>query len=76
MTALTAPRPGPGSGPGPAGECGPSAAAPGQRPARGYASGKDDYLSRLRKFEGQVRGLQKMVAAGIWCQTWWSRSPR
>jgi len=23
--------------------------------ARGYASGKDDYLRRLRKIEGQVR---------------------
>jgi hypothetical protein len=27
----------------------------------GYASGKDDYLSRLRRIEGQVRGLQRMV---------------
>lgn len=30
----------------------------------GYASGRDDYLARLRKAEGQVRGLQKMVEAG------------
>ena len=43
------------------------AARPGQRPARGYASGKADYLSRLRKIEGQVRGLQKMVEADTWC---------
>jgi CsoR family transcriptional regulator, copper-sensing transcriptional repressor len=50
-----------------ASECSPPAAAPGQRPARGYASGKDDYLSRLAKIEGQVRGLQRMVEADTWC---------
>jgi hypothetical protein len=44
----------------------PSGARPGRR-ARGYASGKADYLSRLRKIEGQVRGLQKMVEADSWC---------
>ena len=37
------------------------------RPARGYASGKEDYLRRLRKIEGQVRGLQKMIEADTWC---------
>lgn len=37
------------------------------RTARGYASGKDDYLARLRKIEGQVRGLQRMVGADTWC---------
>jgi len=37
------------------------------RSARGYASGKDDYLARPRKIEGQVRGLQKMVEADSWC---------
>ena len=31
---------------------------------RGYASGKDDYLSRLRTIEGQLPGLQKMVEEG------------
>lgn len=25
------------------------------------ASGKDDYLLRLRKIEGQIRGLQRMI---------------
>ena len=34
---------------------------------RGYASGKDDYLSRLRTIEGQLRGLQKMVEEDRWC---------
>ena len=37
------------------------------RPARGYASGTEDYLRRLRKVEGQVRGLQKMIEADAWC---------
>jgi DNA-binding FrmR family transcriptional regulator len=37
------------------------------RTARGYAHGKDDYLRRLRKIEGQVRGLQKMIDADAWC---------
>ncbi len=37
------------------------------RPVRGYASGKDDYLARLRKIEGQVRGLQKMIDDDRWC---------
>jgi DNA-binding FrmR family transcriptional regulator len=37
------------------------------RSARGNASGKDDYLRRLRKIEGQVRGLQKMIDADAWC---------
>jgi DNA-binding FrmR family transcriptional regulator len=37
------------------------------RSVRGYASGKDDYLRRLRKIEGQVRGLQKMIDSDAWC---------
>jgi DNA-binding FrmR family transcriptional regulator len=52
--------------PGPAADSRPSGGRPG-RPARGDASGKADYLSRLRKIEGQVRGLQKMVEADTWC---------
>jgi len=67
MTVLTASRPGPGSAPGLAGDGGPPAVIPGERPRRGYASGKADYLSRLRKIEGQVRGLQKMVEADTYC---------
>jgi DNA-binding FrmR family transcriptional regulator len=45
----------------------PSATGTSRRTARGYASGKDDYLRRLRKVEGQVRGLQKMIDADTWC---------
>jgi len=36
-------------------------------PVRGYASGKEDYLARLRKIEGQVRGLQRMIEDDRWC---------
>ena len=52
-----------------AGECSPPPAptSTAQRTSRGYASGKDDYLIRLRKVEGQVRGLQKMIEADTWC---------
>ena len=38
-----------------------------RRAARGYASGKQDYLRRLRKIEGQIQGLQKMIEADTWC---------
>lgn len=49
-------------------ECSPPAPDPRvERPVRGYASGKDDYLARLRKIEGQVRGLQKMIEEDRWC---------
>ncbi len=33
----------------------------------GYASDKDDYLKRLRRIEGQVRGLQRMVEEDRYC---------
>jgi DNA-binding FrmR family transcriptional regulator len=33
----------------------------------GYASKKDDLHSRLRKIEGQVRGLQRMVDEDQYC---------
>lgn len=45
----------------------PARASASARTARGYASGKDDYLRRLRKIEGQIRGLQKMIDADAWC---------
>lgn len=34
---------------------------------RGYTITKDDYLKRLRRIEGQVRGLQRMVADDEYC---------
>jgi CsoR family transcriptional regulator, copper-sensing transcriptional repressor len=49
-------------------ECGPPTRnGATRRTVRGYASGKQDYLRRLRKIEGQVRGLQKMIEADTWC---------
>ncbi len=34
---------------------------------RGYTQDKDAYLKRLRRIEGQVRGLQRMVAEDVYC---------
>jgi CsoR family transcriptional regulator, copper-sensing transcriptional repressor len=33
----------------------------------GYAGNKGDYLKRLRRIEGQVRGLQRMVDEDQYC---------
>jgi DNA-binding FrmR family transcriptional regulator len=33
----------------------------------GYIADKDDYLKRLRRIEGQIRGLQRMVDADTYC---------
>jgi DNA-binding FrmR family transcriptional regulator len=33
----------------------------------GYSPHKEDYLKRLRRIEGQVRGLQKMVEDDKYC---------
>jgi DNA-binding FrmR family transcriptional regulator len=33
----------------------------------GYTGSKDDYLKRLRRVEGQVRGLQRMVEEDTYC---------
>lgn len=33
----------------------------------GYAENKDNYLQRLRRIEGQVRGLQRMVTEDQYC---------
>ena len=33
----------------------------------GYTPDKDKYLTRLRRIEGQVRGLQKMVEDDKYC---------
>jgi DNA-binding FrmR family transcriptional regulator len=34
---------------------------------RGYTDDKDAYLKRLRRIEGQVRGLQRMVDEDTYC---------
>jgi DNA-binding FrmR family transcriptional regulator len=33
----------------------------------GYSMSRDDYLKRLRRIEGQVRGLQRMVDDDRYC---------
>ncbi|WP_083420082.1 MULTISPECIES: metal-sensitive transcriptional regulator [unclassified Pseudofrankia] len=33
----------------------------------GYSAHRDDYLARLRRIEGQVRGLQRMVDEDKYC---------
>jgi DNA-binding FrmR family transcriptional regulator len=33
----------------------------------GYTGTKDEYLKRLRRIEGQVRGIQRMVAEDQYC---------
>jgi DNA-binding FrmR family transcriptional regulator len=34
---------------------------------RGYTQDKDEYLRRLRRIEGQIRGLQRMVEEDSYC---------
>jgi len=36
-------------------------------PTRGYTATKDDLQKRLRRIEGQVRGLQRMVDEDTYC---------
>ena len=38
-----------------------------ERVSRGYISSKEEYLKRLRRIEGQARGLQKMVEDDKYC---------
>lgn len=33
----------------------------------GYSYSKDDYLARLKRIEGQVRGLQRMIDEDKYC---------
>jgi DNA-binding FrmR family transcriptional regulator len=34
---------------------------------RGYTINKDQYLTRLRRIEGQIRGLQRMIDEDTYC---------
>jgi DNA-binding FrmR family transcriptional regulator len=36
-------------------------------PSHGYSAKKDSHLARLRRIEGQVRGLQRMVEDDKYC---------
>ncbi len=38
-----------------------------QAQAYGYIEGKENYLKRLRRIEGQTRGLQRMVEEEQYC---------
>jgi DNA-binding FrmR family transcriptional regulator len=38
-----------------------------QSQTRGYSAEKEQLLKRLRRIEGQTRGLQKMVEDDRWC---------
>ena len=33
----------------------------------GYTGSKDDYLKRLRRVEGQIRGIARMVEDDVYC---------
>ena len=33
----------------------------------GYTGSKDDYLKRLRRVEGQIRGIARMVDEDVYC---------
>lgn len=45
----------------------PMPAVPVSASAHGYIHQKDDYLKRLRRIEGQARGLQRMVEQEQYC---------
>jgi len=34
---------------------------------RGYTMNREDYLKRLRRIEGQVRGLQRLIDEDAYC---------
>ncbi len=36
-------------------------------PMAGYSMSKDDYKTRLRRIEGQVRGLQRLIDEDTYC---------
>src|SRR5579884_1532770 len=38
-----------------------------QAPARGYTASKDQLLARLRRIEGQIRGIEGMVEDDRYC---------
>ena len=36
-------------------------------PTRGYSASKRQLINRLRRLEGQIRGVQRMVDEDAWC---------
>ncbi len=47
-------------------ECSAPSAPGSSRAVCGYASGNDDYVARLCKIAGQVRGPQKTIEDDLW----------
>ena len=45
----------------------PSSSRPTAPEARGYSADKDPLQRRLRRIEGQVRGVQRMIDEDRWC---------
>src|SRR5689334_17782876 len=45
----------------------PKTADPSPTPTRGYTATKDQLLKRLKRIEGQVRGVEGMVEADRYC---------
>jgi DNA-binding FrmR family transcriptional regulator len=43
------------------------AEGPGDSPVHGYTTNKDAYLRRLKRIEGQVRGIARMVDEDKYC---------
>ncbi|CAL9473660.1 Copper-sensing transcriptional repressor RicR [Streptomyces sp. enrichment culture] len=58
MTAIEAESSGCGAG---------TAAAPEGHAVHGYHHRKDEHLKRLRRIEGQIRGLQRLVDEDVYC---------
>ena len=44
-----------------------ASSGPGDAGEHGYTKDKDAHLKRLRRIEGQVRGLQRMVEEDVYC---------
>ena len=47
--------------------CGTPEGHPDAGHSHGYGEQKDAYLKRLRRIEGQIRGLQRMVDENVYC---------
>jgi DNA-binding FrmR family transcriptional regulator len=45
----------------------PTPSSPAAEPARGYSASKPQLQGRLRRIEGQVRGIEKMVDEDRYC---------
>ena len=48
-------------------DAGPDSGAPTEAHVHGYTAEKNSHLKRLRRIEGQIRGLQRMVEEDKYC---------